>query len=102
MLSGPVITIKTEIREREIFVSPLLLQSKEQPDIKTGKIVILYFYDQLRDDAYKAMIEKDDLPERFRSDKYIVNYGQDFGEYYLGSMYVDFETKSYWQWGKVI
>lgn len=99
MLNGPVITIKTEIGELEIFVSPLLLQSKEPPNIKSGKIAVLYFYDQLRDEEYKAIVEKDDdLTERSKSENYVINYGQDFGKHYLGSMYVDFETKRYWQW----
>jgi hypothetical protein len=98
MLNSCIITIKTESGDREIFVSPLLLQAKEPPNIKSGKIGILYFYDQLRDDACKAMLETEVLPEEFKSDRYVINYGQDFEKYYLGSLHVDFDAKRYWQW----
>ena len=98
MLNSHIITIETASGRHEIFVSPLLLQSKELPDIKSGKIAILYFYDQLRDDDYRAMLEKETLPEQFKSDRYIINYGQNFEKYYLGSLHVDFATKRYWQW----
>ncbi|SDP01548.1 hypothetical protein SAMN05428975_0021 [Mucilaginibacter sp. OK268] len=98
MLNSYIITIPIESGDCEIFVSPFLLQSKEPPNIKSGKIEILYFYGQLRDDAYKARLEQEVLPEKFKSDTYIINYGQDFEKYYLGSLHVDFDTKHYWQW----
>ncbi|MEZ2336474.1 hypothetical protein AB6735_12620 [Mucilaginibacter sp. RCC_168] len=98
MLNSVIITIPIESEEYEIFVSPFLLQSKEPPNIKSGKIEILYFYGQLRDDDYKTMLEKETLAEKFKSDGYIINYGQDFGKYYLGSLHIDLDTKRYWQW----
>ncbi|WP_419699625.1 hypothetical protein [Mucilaginibacter sp. NFX135] len=98
MLNSVIITIPIESEEYEIFVSPFLLQSKEPPNIKSGKIEILYFYGQLRDDDYKTMLEKETLAEKFKSDGYIIYYGQDFGKYYLGSLHIDLDTKRYWQW----
>jgi hypothetical protein len=98
MLNSYAITIKTERGVREIFVSPLLLQSKERPNIKSGVIEILYFYDQPRDNDYMTMIEKEILREEFKSDRYIINYGQDFEKYYIGSFCVDLDKKRYWQW----
>ena len=98
MLNSIIITLNTEEGELEIFVSPLLLQSKERPNIKSGKIGILYFYEQIRDEDYMANLEQEVLAEEFKSDRYIVNYGQDFAKHYLGSLCVDFDTKRYWQW----
>jgi hypothetical protein len=98
MLSSYIITIKIESGECEIFVSPLLLQSKKRPDMKSGKIETLYFYGQLRDEDYMAMLEQEVWAAEFKSNSYIINYGQDFEKYYLGSLCVDFDTKRYWQW----
>lgn len=99
MLNSYIITIKLNNKDYEIFVSPILLHSEhKQQNIKSGMIEVLYFYGQLRDDTYKVMIEQEDLLEKFKTDQYIINYGQDFGKYYLGSLRVDFEAKRYWQW----
>lgn len=97
MLSTFTIKIKTEKGEREIYISPLSLQSKTPPDLKSGTVCKIYFYDQLRDDEYLRNL-KQEFPQYLSSDKYIINYGQDFEKYYLGSMYIDFETKRYWEW----
>jgi hypothetical protein len=93
-----ILTIKVEGGEREIYVSPVMLQSKEPPDIKSGPIGRLYFYDPLRDDHYRENLKKDPIDERFKSNSYIINYGQDFEKFYLGSLWVDFDTKRHWQW----
>jgi hypothetical protein len=98
MLNTSVITVKLESGESEIFISPLLLQSKERPNLKSGKIEILYFYSQMQDDEYKALLEKEALAEDFKSSDYIINCGQDFEKYYLGSLHIDVDSKSYSQW----
>jgi len=93
-----VITVDMENGGREILISPFLLQSKTPPDLKSGKIEILYFYEQLRDADYMKMLEQDSTASRFKSDEFIINYGQDFEKYYLGSLHIDFDAKRYWQW----
>jgi hypothetical protein len=98
MLSTFMFNICIAGEEYQILVSPLSLHSKEQPDIKPGKINKLYFYNQLKNDAYKAKIQQLAIQEQFKSDRFIINYGQDFEKYYLGSFYVDVEAKRFWQW----
>ncbi len=98
MLFTNIITVKLESGEREIFLSPFRFQSKDRPTLKSGKIEIIYFYDHVNDNNYKAMLEQDDVDEKFRSDQYIINYGQDFEKNYLGSLHVDFDEKRCWQW----
>ncbi len=66
--------------------------------MKTGKIEVLYFYDQLKDEEYKINFEQEILADKFKADRYIINYGEDFEKYYLGSLHVDFETKLYKDW----
>jgi hypothetical protein len=101
MLNSYIITIKTKTGVREVFVSPFLLQSKVEPDIKTGEhdIRILYFYADLRDTAYWEMLEREEiLKEEWKSDRFIINWGQDFEKYYLGSLCIDYEAQRFWQW----
>jgi hypothetical protein len=98
MLNFFAITIQTENGERDIYVSPLLLQAKEPPNLKSGPLHKLYFYKELNDADYKAKLAEDEIGSRFKKDNYIINLGQDFEKYYLGSLNVDFETKRYWQW----
>jgi hypothetical protein len=86
MLSTYIITVKAERGEREIFVSPGLLQSKQRPVIRNGMVTVLYFYGQMQDDNYKALLEKEVVAEEFKSSDYIINCGQDFEQYYLGSI----------------
>jgi hypothetical protein len=78
MLHSNVISVKLESGEREVFVSPFLLQAKKPAYIQSGKIEVLYFYDQLQDDVYKKEIEKEVLPEKFKSDRYIMITGKTF------------------------
>jgi hypothetical protein len=98
MLNSIIITITVENIEYDIFVSPFSLHSKEQCDIKSGKIEKLFFYNQLKDDEYETKLQQNSIDKKFISDKYIINYGQDFGKYYLGSFNVDFDSKRFWQW----
>ncbi|WP_316810298.1 hypothetical protein [Pedobacter heparinus] len=101
MFNSFIITIETEIGVREIFMSPFLLQSKQEPNIKTGEhdIKVLYFYDNLRDQDYLAMLgQKEFFIEEWKSDRYIINWGQDFEKYYLGSLHINYQTQRYWQW----
>ncbi|HWD89442.1 MAG TPA: hypothetical protein VG367_15025 [Mucilaginibacter sp.] len=99
MIATHTIKIKTKHGEHEIFISPLLLQSKTFPDFKSGTITLckIYFYENLKDDDYKKGVQQE-FPQYLSSDKYVINYGQDFEKYYLGSYNVDFETKHCWEW----
>jgi len=99
MLNSVTINLKIGNIEHEVFVSPFLLQAKKLPDdLKSGKLSKLYFYYHLRDDAYIANLEHEVVNEKFKSPNYLINYGQDFEKYYLGSLCVDFDNKRYWQW----
>jgi len=98
MLNSFIITITIESIEYNIFVSPFSLHSKEQRDFKSGKIEKLFFYNQLKDDEYEAKLQQNFIDKKFFSDKYIINYGQKFEKYYLGSFNVDFDSKRFWQW----
>jgi hypothetical protein len=98
MINSIIITITIESIEYCIFVSPISLHFKEQRDIKSGKIGKLFFYNQLKDDEYESNLERNFIDKKFISDKYIINYGQDFEKYYLGSFHVDFNSKRFWQW----
>ncbi|MFC0518570.1 hypothetical protein ACFFGT_30425 [Mucilaginibacter angelicae] len=98
MLTFNTISIQTENGEQEIYISPFLLQSKKPPDIKSGRLEKLYFYKELIDADYKAALEREEMNSRFKTDEYVLNLGQDFEKYYLGSLHVDFDSKRYWQW----
>lgn len=52
MLNIPILNIHPESGERNIYVSPFLLQSTDVPEIKSGtmKINKLYLYDELKDE----------------------------------------------------
>jgi len=98
MLNSIIITIPIEDIEYKIFVSPFPLHSKEKLDIKSGKIEKLFFYNNLKDNEYETKLQQNFIDRIFTSDKYIINYGQDFEKYYLGSFNLDFESKRFWQW----
>ncbi|MFS2187458.1 hypothetical protein ACCC92_12345 [Mucilaginibacter sp. Mucisp84] len=98
MLNSSIITIETETGEREIYISPFLLQSKEPPNLKSGTIEKLYFYNDLNDDAYKATLALEPMRHQFKTDDYILNLGQNFENYYLGSFHIDFKNRRCWQW----
>jgi hypothetical protein len=98
MLISNIITINTDNGLREIFISPFLLHSKMRPDIKSGKIEALYFYDLVPENEYNAMLEQENLDDRFKSNEYIINYGQDFEKYHIGSFRVDADKKLCWGW----
>jgi hypothetical protein len=98
MLLTKCIIIHSKEGKREILVSPFLLQSKELPDIKSGKLNKLFFYENWIDDEYKANLNQEYLDERFKTDRYLINFGQDFGRYYLGCLSIDVDTKRYWDW----
>ncbi|MGZ3756471.1 MAG: hypothetical protein ACXVAY_16350 [Mucilaginibacter sp.] len=98
MLNCYSIILNIGNRKREVLVSPLMLQSKEPPDIQSGKINKLFFYEHLFDEEYKANLTQGHLADKFKADNYIINYGQDFDKYYLGCLNVDFDNKRYWEW----
>lgn len=98
MLNFYALTIQTESGERAIYVSPLLLQSKKRPNLKSGKVEKLYFYCELMDDDYYTGLELYEMKNLDLPDYYIINYGQDFERYYIGSFRVDYDTRSYRQW----
>lgn len=97
MLNCYSIILYTETGKREVLVSPFLLQTKEPPDIKSGKINTLFFYEHWIDDEYKANLNQEHLMDKFKTDNYVINYGQNFDKYYLGCLSVDFDTKCYWE-----
>ena len=98
MLSCYSIILNTENGKREIVVSPLLLQSKELPDVKAGKVYKLFFYEYWMDEEYMSNVEKEYLPDQFKADNYLINYGQDFSKHYLGSLNIDSDSKCYSDW----
>lgn len=100
MLTTNVLTIQTESGKRDIYVSPFLLQSKKAPNLKSGtfKLTKLYFYHELKDNDYFSGLGLQDMVSQSPSEEYVINYGQDFGKYYLGSLNLDFDSKRYWQW----
>jgi hypothetical protein len=98
MLNFYTVSIQTQNGEMEIYVSPFLLHAKVWPDIKSGPLDKLYFYRDLVDDEYKTGLEKEGMSNKLKDDGYVINFGQDFERYYLGSLNVDFENKRFWQW----
>jgi hypothetical protein len=84
-------------RKREILLSPVMLHSKERPDIKPSSSVKLYFYEHWVDDEYKENVsQQKNLLAGFEDEKYLINFGQDFSKYYVGSLNVDLEKETYW------
>lgn len=84
--------------EYKIFISPFSLHSREETSIKSGSITQLFFYIDMKDDHYKKMIQQDEILRNFESDDYILNFGQDFEKYYLGSSDVDFNNNALNNW----
>jgi hypothetical protein len=50
------------------------------------------------DDDYNTGLELYEMKNLDLPDYYIINYGQDFERYYIGSFRVDYDTRSYRQW----
>jgi len=99
MLRSFIITITLENIEYNIFVSPFSLHSKKRPEVKSGKIEKLFFYNNLKDADYVTnLIQQNFIDQEYNSEKYIINYGQDFEKYYIGSFHVDVDKKLFWQW----
>jgi hypothetical protein len=98
MLSCFAIILNTENGKREILVTPFPLQSTEPPKIKSGKISKLFFYENWDYDEYRANLNQEHIAEKFKTDRFILNVGQDFGKYYLGCLSVDADSKRYWGW----
>ncbi|MGV3541249.1 MAG: hypothetical protein ACO1OQ_15645 [Rufibacter sp.] len=98
MLNLIKITIPIKGIDYEIFVSAFPLHSKGKLDIKSGQIEKLFFYNQLKDNEYKTKSQQNFIDNKFISDDYIINFGQDFEKYYLGSFNVNFDSNSFWQW----
>lgn len=98
MLNTFIIPIYADGKDYQILVSPFSLHLFNQSKLISGKIEKLYFYNNLRDDNYLTMLKKTGISEKFTSDEFIVHIGQDFGEYYLGSVQIDIEKGTYWDW----
>jgi hypothetical protein len=94
MISTETITIDTDNGKREILTSPVLLQSKEPPVTKFGKIVKLHFYDNWIDDEYQQNIKQEPVADEFKTADHLINFGQ----FYLGSLDVNFETRTVLEW----
>lgn len=99
MLMSSTLTITIKHIEYNIFFSPFSLHIKEVPKFKDGKIEKLFFYNNLKDQAYSTLVKQHDKINQFESDDCVLNLGQDFGKYYLGSSDIDTENKvlSNWQ-----
>jgi len=98
MISTETITIHTQNGKREVLISPILLQSKEAPPAKFDKTVTLYIYENWIDDEYLANLDLENLADKYKPDKYLINYGQDYSKFYLGSLKVNFEEGIAWDW----
>ena len=91
-----VIILNTVNGKREILPIPFMLQSKNPfTDMKDGKFSKMFFYEHWMDEAYIANLEQEVLPDEYKTEKYLIDYGQDFEQYYLGYLNVDFENRSY-------
>jgi hypothetical protein len=97
MISTQTLIVNTQSGKREFLISPVMLQSKELPK-KFDKIVKLYFYENWFDEAYKTNLEKERLDDKFKTEDYFINYGQDFSKFYVGYLTADFENKTFWGW----
>lgn len=105
IIGAEVIILNTEGGKREILAMPIMLQSENlradlkalADNIKDGKIIKLFLYEHWIDNEYKASLEREYayLQDDFKTEKYLINYGQDFSRYYLGYLYVDRGNKSY-------
>jgi len=99
MISTDSIILNTENGRWEIVISPIMLHSKERPDVKPGKIVKLFFYENWIDEEYKENLSKQEyLLLMLKERNYLFNLGQDFSKFYLGSLNVDLEQQTYWDW----
>lgn len=113
MINIGIITIEGRKGKREIYVSPFLLNEEELANIKPGKIMKLYLYDDLKDERYFANMpaevskalnrlssdEPDEFWRRKRNfRKTVVYYGQNFEPYLLGVFHIDFDKKEYANW----
>lgn len=99
MLCTDIITIETGNGSREVLISPLLLQSKEPPDFKSGKISELFLYDKLWVDSYEAIVEKEMFVNEFKSKHYFIDNDTDIEKYYLGCLRIDVDSKLCLSWG---
>ena len=83
--------------DREVYISPIMLHSKELNKIKADKIEKLYVYSDLKDENYRGNALTDSL-SLSEPENWIIHDGQNFEDYYLGQCDIDFDKKSYSNW----
>ncbi|MCF8254789.1 MAG: hypothetical protein K9H61_06315 [Bacteroidia bacterium] len=98
MLGISYFTLIIEGLEHTIYASPIGIHLKKQATIKSGKVEKLFFYSDLRDSKYQSLVDKNEIYSSVKFGKSILNIGQDFEEYYLGSFQLDYDEKKFWDW----
>jgi hypothetical protein len=98
MICLETITIKTQKGKREICLTPVMLTPEDFANIQSVTFKKLHLYDDLRDETYKKNNSIRYLDKMPNSEDLVVNYGQDFSNYYLGELDIDLDTKQYSNW----
>ncbi|MDI1233563.1 MAG: hypothetical protein PSX81_04725 [bacterium] len=96
MIGADVIILNTKNGRREILPCPFMLISDDPFSyMEDGKFNKLFFYEHWIDEAYKANLADEILPDEFKTEKHLIDFGQDFNKFYIGYLNVDFDNKSY-------
>ncbi|MEZ4803906.1 MAG: hypothetical protein R2852_00050 [Bacteroidia bacterium] len=107
IINAEIIILNTDHRKREILTSAFMLHSKNTldalnemkglvADMNASKVIKLFLYENWIDEEYNENLKQKFIPNDLKTDKYLINYGQDFGKYYLGYLSVDFINKTHW------
>lgn len=98
MIHLNTITIPAPGGTREIYITPVKLNLEELRNIEFGEFKKLYIYDDLMGGTYTSAMPREFLPLSPRSKDFLIYYGQNFEDYYLGEFDVDFDNKVYTNW----
>lgn len=89
-------TLKSDSGERLLFLSPVLLQSKEMPSLLPP--VKAYIYENLIKEGFWAHLgEKKIIPKGIERKELVIKHDQDFEKAYLGYLIYSNEN-GLWHW----
>ncbi|NHA06282.1 hypothetical protein G7092_20905 [Mucilaginibacter sp. HC2] len=91
-------TLKSDRGERFLFISPVLMQSKEMPSLLPP--IKAYVYEDLIKEDFWAHLgdKKSEIPKEFERKELVIKHDQDFEKAYLGYLVLSDGESTLWQW----
>jgi len=91
-------TLRSDGGERFLFISPVLMQSKEMPSLLPP--IKAYVYEDLIKEDFWAHLgdKKSEIPKEFEIKELVIKHDQDFEKAYLGYLVLGDGESTLWQW----